>query len=268
MSWLGQIGHVARKDVRQYWWLILLYLAIVAAVTANARSDAPVMSLIVSLDAFIVVAFGMATAASLVQSDSPSRSDAFWATKPLDPSAVLTAKLVLIALGVIGIGVLGEMVGLQTLGLRAAEVGSLVTRSIGLYAIWLVAAIAIAALTPDFRAFAIATLVVVIAFFALAEMLFADPYGVLHLSASVPAVGVLVALGAVAHRYQRRDAPRTVWGMAGVGIFSAFVFLIATPERGVVLGRAPVRLSLDTERNVPCPRAHSGALTSTSLGRH
>ena len=248
MTWLGQIGHVARKDVRQYWWLILLYLAIVAAVTAIARSDAPVTSLLVTLDAFIVVAFGMATAATLVQSDSPSRSNAFWATRPLDPGAVFAAKLVLITLGVVGISVLGEIVGLQTLGLRAAEVGSLVMRSIGLYAIWLVAAITVAALTPDFRAFAITLLVVVVAFLALAQTLFADPYGVLHVSASVPAVGVLIALGALAYRYQRRDAPRTAWGMAGAGIFSAFVFLLAPPQR--VSGRraatpepAPITLS-------------------------
>ena len=248
MTWLAQVGHVARKDVRQFWWLILVYVALVAVVTANARSLVPVSSAIVAVDAFVLVAFGMATAATLVQSDSPSRSNAFWATRPLDPSAVLAAKLVVIVLGVIGIGVLGEIVGLEALSLRAGFVGTLVMRSIGLYAIWLVAAISIAALTPDFRTFALSLLVTVFAFFVLAQMLFVEKNGVLHLSAFVPAVGVLVAMGALVYRYRRRDTTTLVWGMAGLGVFTAFLFLLATPEGGA--GRrtppteaVPVRLA-------------------------
>lgn len=248
MTWLAQIGHVARKDARQFWWLMLLYIALVAVVTTNARSPVPGSSVIVAVDAFIVVAFGMATAATLVQSDSPSRSDAFWVTRPLDPSAVLAAKLVVIVLGLIGFGVLGEIVGLEALGLRASLVASLVMRSIGLYAIWLVLAICIAALTPDFRTFALALLVTIFAFFVLVQMVFVDKNGVLHLSALVPVVGVLVTLAAIAYRYRRRDRGKLIWGLAALGVFTAFLFLNATredvaPRRSARTETAPVTVA-------------------------
>lgn len=256
MTWLAQMGHVALKDVRQFWWLLLLYAAIVAAVTANARAGGPAAgSIVVTLDAFIVVAFGMATAATVVQSDSPSRSTAFWATRPLDPSAVLTAKLVLVALGVVGLGVLGEIVGLEALGLRAAAIIAFVMRSIGLYAIWLVTAILVAALTADFRAFVITLIVAVIAFFALGQMLFVDRYGVLHLSAWIPAIGGLIALGALAYRYQRRDASRIVWALAAVGVFAAFLFLLTSAR--IVTGQPPM-----SEKVAPAMLAGTGGIVN------
>lgn len=236
MTWLSQVGHVARKDVRQFWWLVIVYIALVGVVTATAGADEPPASLIVALDGFIVVAFGMAMAATLVQSDSPSRSNAFWITRPLAPSAVFAAKLVLSALGVIGIGVAGEIIGLEALGLQGHLIGPLVLRSIALYSTWLLAAITIAALTPDFRSFVITILVTVFAFLLLAQTFFEAG---LHLSTTVSAAGALLALGAVSYRYGRRDMTRAIWGLAGVGVFASLTVVVASPDRTLADSQDP-----------------------------
>jgi hypothetical protein len=92
MNWHSQVLHVAVKDVRMGWWMILLFAVVVAAATA-AAVERPV--------AFADVGFpwtllghvlAVVLCAVFVQADSPSRSDAFWVTRPLYPSAVLAAR--------------------------------------------------------------------------------------------------------------------------------------------------------------------------------
>ena len=96
MSWLTQVWHVVKKDVRQFRWLLVVQvLATAMAVTAVVGPSSHMGGsgfprvFPTSLDWYLVlVGLAVLISAVVVQADSPSRSDAFWASRPLHPLAV------------------------------------------------------------------------------------------------------------------------------------------------------------------------------------
>ena len=91
MTWLAQAVHVARKDLRLTKWSLLLYLAGVALLTILALLGVAIWGQLLWAGALCVA--GGLLLGMFVHADSPTRVDAFWATRPLSTSAVYAAKV-------------------------------------------------------------------------------------------------------------------------------------------------------------------------------
>lgn len=157
MTWLGQVGHVMAKDVRQTLWPLVLYVVVVLAATIQA-TQLPVGSIgVFDFVPYLVVLLGVFVTGLVVQADSPIRSDSFWATRPLYPSAVLFAKAVLALVVVFGVAFLAQVLVLRWLGTPFELLVRYASRSGWILGLWLVIATVAASVTRDLRSF-IATL--------------------------------------------------------------------------------------------------------------
>jgi hypothetical protein len=155
---VAQVWHVFIKDVRQQRWLLLIYLLLVIVATGHALEWRALENGVFGGTMMIVGLVVLLLVAAVIQGDSPTRSDAFWASHPLDPYAVLGAK-VLFALVVLAIAVIGQAIAIQSFAPTAADTGELVVHpALSLAAVMLVAAL-VASLTRDLRTFLVAAIV-------------------------------------------------------------------------------------------------------------
>ena len=157
MSWLGQVWHVAAKDVRQTAWagaLVLVGLALathqaLAVDSAIVAAPSPFLS-----GPVVFYLAGIVFAGLVVQADTPARSDAFWMTHPLAPTAVMGAKVL-----VAGALLVGLPVGCQILALWAygspspVEALPLIGRSALVQAGVVAMALGAAAVTRDLQSY-------------------------------------------------------------------------------------------------------------------
>jgi hypothetical protein len=168
MSWIAQVGHVMRKDARQWHRQLWVYGLIVLVATAHA------MGLFTNefglLGTPVLVIFGMVMVVSSVQADSPIQTNAFWASRPLYPSAVLCAKMGLAVLVLVIPGLLGELVGLIALHTPAGLLAGMLAGSATRYALWLLLAMVLAAMTRDFRSVVVAALLIPMSLLVLASI--------------------------------------------------------------------------------------------------
>lgn len=213
MKWHAQVAHVARKDLHHTAWLVLAYVAVVAL--ASLESGWDVFGATDAVFAAIpLVVLGMILTAIVVQSDSPARSTAFWVTLPLQPSAVLCAKIAVATLVILGLPLLGQLAALVTHASPARDIPGLLALSALTYGVWLVVAAAVAALTRDLRSFLVALVLVMLAWLLVASTMYnrtapapASP----HLIRTVELAGLLLLL---AHQYLTRDVRRGIMGAA------------------------------------------------------
>ncbi len=105
MNWWMQIWHIAKKDIVHVRWLLALQVAVTGMALAAALDPGghgggqPGFALRITHwmepvggPYILFVVLAVLISAVVVQADSPSRSDAFWASRPLHPLAVLMAK--------------------------------------------------------------------------------------------------------------------------------------------------------------------------------
>jgi len=171
MNWFSQVRHVAAKDVRRSRWALIVYIAIITASTVSfvtgrafgpyptklSTDDVPGMP-----DTFVVylpmvsVILGLVASASLLQLDSPTRANAFWASRPLSPSAVLGAKLAVVMIAIVGLPLIGVAIGLTALDTSFVDTTKLVARCAVRYGEWALAVLVVGALTKDLRGAALA----------------------------------------------------------------------------------------------------------------
>lgn len=225
MTWIGEVAHVAWKDVRQQRWLILAYVALVIIATCRAvlvaLADRPPNILTAVLPLILVL--GCLLTAIFVQGDSPTRADAFWLTRPLHPSAVLAAKLLLVATIIVGVPMLGQAAALSLFQI-GRSVSGLLWASLTIYGAWLLVAMLLGGLTGDLRSFVVAFLVVLIAV--------AIAIGVLLTTRDAPPLehawktlfGVVAAVGTIAVLavlYGRRGWLVPAWIAAGLTMSAA-----------------------------------------------
>lgn len=162
MRWGAQALHVARKDMRMTRWFIAGYALLVWTPPAWAALRGSVQVGQMGLTLLTMFA-GLLLVATAVQADSPARSDAFWVTRPLDPTAVLAGKL-LYALAVpIGIALPAQMAGFALHDVAARQVPEFLALSVAVHGSALVLAIALATLTRDLRGFIVALLAMYVA---------------------------------------------------------------------------------------------------------
>jgi hypothetical protein len=154
MTPFAQVFHVARKDLRESRRPFSVYVALVVLATANARSPSP-LGVLFATPMFFVVIAGMLLVALLIQADSPVRADAFWATHPLQPLAVLAAKTLLAVVIIVGAPLVGQAFALSANDIHGAELLRLLAASAAIYALWLLLAMVTAAFTRDVKTFVV-----------------------------------------------------------------------------------------------------------------
>jgi hypothetical protein len=221
------------KDVRQTRWPLTLYLVVLGVATLQAMQsprgslrppDFPVM--------YLVVITGTFVAALVVQDDSPTRSDAFWASRPLYSSAVLAAKAATVFVVVLGAGMIAQSMVFVWLGEPPANFVRLMVRSSWIYALWLMIAMLIASISRDLRTF-IATLAVVpLAFpFTRVSSLFAlqrlaPPRTALFAAVAIGVAGSIAALVSV---YRTRKRGRAIWVLAVGAVVCMLLGIFTNP---------------------------------------
>ena len=211
MNWTAQVRHVAAKDFRRARWLFVLYAIATACATLAIGGWLSSRALEMSTLGYLLLPFAMMITASVVQDDSPSRSDAFWVTKPLAPSAMVAAKVCVVTIGIIGVALVGQVFILAAYRLPAGESAVLLTRSVAGELVLLLTAMTIAALTPDFH-YCLLTLAALFvarqflpAFFTGAEFPVVVS-GVVHSLLLI--IPIAVWLGVAVDQYRWRDVRR------------------------------------------------------------
>jgi hypothetical protein len=260
MTKLAQVGHVMMKDLREARWLLAVYFGIAALATAHAMRlkgfDGEGFGFLMLL----VVLLGMIVVGSLVQADSPTRADAFWATRPLHPSAMLAAKFTLAVLLVIVMPSAGQLAGLLAHHVAARDVPRALVASTLKSGRWLLLAMVIAAITWDLRTFLIALVAIPVFFLSLAvwgsssasQAALSEQsagYAVVP-PAIMPSLFVVGGVALLVYLYRSRDVRPRTW-IAGSAVFVAGMLSsgTSTPKRPIPdvppdVPRTSVRLEL------------------------
>ena len=150
MNTIAQMLHVARKDLRESRWQFIVYVSLVAVAAARV-TDWWSASRVLEMAMFLVVIAGVVLVATLIQNDSPIRADAFWATRPLAPTAVLLAKILLVVVIVVGLPVAAQAFAISSFDIHGAALVRRLFTATSEYARWLLIALALASLTKDLK---------------------------------------------------------------------------------------------------------------------
>src|ERR1700759_4449556 len=172
-----------------------------------------------------VVLFGLILAATATQSDSPTQSNAFWASRPFYPTAMLSAKLLYCAVAVIGIPLVAQMIGLAVYHVPPGQSVEILFQSSAIYGLLLLGALVVASLTPDLRGFIAGMLAIAVGLIvsALLPSLFGDSLFSIPLTPRLaPVAAVAIGLGLLIWLYRRRDVSRVAW--IGAVVTVGFVF--------------------------------------------
>lgn len=159
MTALTQLRHVFVKDVQEHKWLLVLYLSMVLVATGHALGWRPFAASAFGGTMMLVGLVGILLVASVVQGDSPTQGDAFWVSHPLEPLAVLAAKVVL-ALLVVAVAVAGQAVAVGSYHPASGDTARLLLHPSVSFATIILAAMVAASLSRDLRTFALAAIVV------------------------------------------------------------------------------------------------------------
>ncbi|MEO7455520.1 MAG: hypothetical protein ABIY52_04610 [Gemmatimonadaceae bacterium] len=226
MTWAAQVVHMLRKELLHARYAMLLFVAVIALGAAHAFGFGGTSS-IYGIIMFLMVPFAMALVAFAVQADSPVRSDAFWPSRPLSPTAVLASKL-LLAVVLIALAVAGQSIGLAAFNTsiiqdRAATLEGLLT-----LATWMALALVLAAITKSLPNFVIALIVlcigtVLILNFTIPQLTHTSRAVQVPLAVASTAVVVILVVAL----YRRRD-PRLARATGAMLLITAVVASVNT----------------------------------------
>ncbi|MFL5563439.1 MAG: hypothetical protein ACJ79K_18385 [Gemmatimonadaceae bacterium] len=162
MTWLAQLRHLLIKDLTEHRWTVLLYVAAVLVATGHTLGWQPFASSTLGMTMVFIGLIGAVLAASIVQGDSPTRSDAFWASHPIDASAVLAAKLCLGA-AVLALPLLAQMIALHGYDVTWSDAFMKSIHDSRMYALIVLGALVVAALTRDLKSFVLTVIAIPVA---------------------------------------------------------------------------------------------------------
>lgn len=248
MSWFGQIRHVFGKDLQAARWLLVAYAVgvLIATVVALSASGS-------ELVAWLFLLTGLISVATVVQADSPTASNAFWASRPFFPEAMLGAKLLFVLLILIPLPFLGQLVGLLLYDVSAREIVRQLGRSWTDAGFALIPILVAAALTRDLRSFLLACVVspglLVVLLYGLDEVGVrgSDFAQIPPLAeATLVVVGAFLLLGTLLIVYRTRDVRPWTWAVAFAGMALLFVHVVVPQRRHLLEAPASVqRASLE-----------------------
>ena len=252
---MTQALHIVRKDLKHLRWLLLVWVAMLAArvgfwsLGLHPRGDVDyafvlnnATALIGSLQMLMLAFLGV----RLIHAEAPVGWNAFWLTRPYSRPALIAAKLLFAAVVFVVMPMIADLgtMGIYHAGVRAQMVAG--SSFISGYVTWMLLVLAIAALTPTLSAF---ILTFVAGFTGMSVLLMAMNALSIYLrepaSAPVfrqfdPAPGIVATvvaavalLGAIAYQYRTRRR-RT----AAALVVSAFVASMAIPSLWAVERRS------------------------------
>ncbi|MCC6246025.1 MAG: hypothetical protein IT353_24540 [Gemmatimonadaceae bacterium] len=157
MTWAAQVWHVFRKDMVHMRWMLLGYvLCVLVMITRRGFPSVPTdtadnvlsppLSVVWLIVPLLLVAYSMFLVIIATLDESAAKADAAWRVLPLDASAVLAAKLLVIG-SLIVIGVAGQSLRVSQMALDRTQwlfaIGSTATTLLG----WLLLALLVASVS-------------------------------------------------------------------------------------------------------------------------
>jgi len=259
MTWMGEVAHVAWKDVRQQRWLVLAYVALVVIATLRAVLLAQARPVSGALNLFmpLVVILGCFLAAIVMQTDSPARADAFWVTRPFHGSAVLVAKIVVVAAIVVGIALVGEAIGLSAFDISLARIAWMLFACFATFGLWLLLSMLLGAATRDLRSSIVGFIAVVISTVTLAGLL-ANRFSPLFFRPWVRSLFYVVAIGGalttLVGLYVRRGRSLHAWAAASLMMGCALATASVPPSRprhqATSRTAGPIKVAIDAPNTI------------------
>jgi hypothetical protein len=258
MTWIGEVAHVAWKDVRQQRWLLVAYVALVALATIRAALYATIgnASSVFSATMPLVVLLGCIVGAVVVQGDSPTRADAFWLSRPFRASAMLATKLLVVAI-VIALPLLGEAIGLAAFDVPRRDMPLLLLACLTSFGMWLMISVLIGSLTSDLRSFVVAFIGLLIAIGLLTGYLLSTRnMGIASTRSTFVTIGIAtVVLGVLTLvlLYKRWSWRWLAWMTTGVtsagALLTIFAGPFATATNGTPISVGPLEASVAEPRS-------------------
>ncbi len=252
MPWTRQVWQVFRKDVVRQRWLLLSFvlcaigsmaIMLQRSVSQDAYDAAhwDSMSLPVILWMFLPLLAALLVAVTIID-DAPTEPRAHWATLPLDRSAVISAKLLLL------LGVVPLIVGVAlttmhlTFGVHVGDLPALLFTGLRTLIVLIMIALPIAAIVRDLRSFLLAVMALLAFVLLLLETM---QWNHAQLSFSSPvlrvSVALLLVLGAAGIAWRLYVTRRRSWPMyAAVGVLGLLnsAYGVMTPAPDAVLASA------------------------------
>ncbi|MEE8147932.1 MAG: hypothetical protein V3T24_10030 [Longimicrobiales bacterium] len=257
MSWWTQVWHVAKKDVRQFRWLLALQvlatvMAVTAAVDPGSHGSSAGLARTISVGLnnvggayMMLVALAILISGLVVQADSPSRSDAFWASRPLHPLAVLTAKGATLGLFLLGIPLVAEAVVLWDHAVPPGEIAPMLAEALVAQGGIVVAAATVAALTANLSAFFMLFVGIGVVLAGIVDMF---PNGFQTLApVEIFAPAAVLGVAVLAYQYSSRNLRRSVIGLTLASV-AGLAVLGWTSGGYANLSEMPVTASPDVVR--------------------
>lgn len=162
MTWLGELRHLLTKDLIEHRWTVGLYVAAVLVATGHVLGWHSFTAPVLGSTMVFVGLIGGVLVASAVQGDSPTRSDAFWASHPIDASAVLAAKICL-GIGVLVLPILAQVFAMQRYDVPFGDALAMSLHDARFYALIILGAMLVAALTRDLKSFVLTVIAIPVA---------------------------------------------------------------------------------------------------------
>ncbi|MEO6528124.1 MAG: hypothetical protein ABIP93_15995 [Gemmatimonadaceae bacterium] len=233
MRWGAQVLHVMRKDLREDGWLLGGYAALVVTVTVQSLILLGTTNGPLQLLPYLVTLFGMIVTAAVVQTDSPTRPDAFWASRPFYASAMLAAKVTLAVIIAIALPLAGQLVVGSATDATLSVLAWYLYGSARSYSLWIIIAMVLAALTSDLKSFVIAVFGLAL---AVLVVILLQPSGLARIPPAMrPVMGVLSGLAGVAlvaALYRTHGHGRRAW-IAGATVCAGALIATAAPAGSV-----------------------------------
>ena len=229
MTWGAEVAHVMRKDLRELRWVAGGYLVVVALATMSALRWFGAYNYF-DAGMLFVVGLGMLLLASLVQADSPTRPDAFWAIHPHRPSAMMAAKMLSATVLIMLPALLGQCAALSLLAADAGTMSRMLADAAAAYGAWLVFALVISAITPDMRTFILVVIATPIVLLIAAGLFFHNvPAVSIGTQAQTGIAGAVGGLLLVTLLYRTRSRARHTWIAAFVVAASSAFAMFGPP---------------------------------------
>jgi len=212
MNRVLQVGHVAAKDIWRMRWVLILYVALIVAVMASVVNGRAFGRYVPSPSdhgsqlpdtfgrnlPYLIVLVGLILSASLLQLDSPTRANAFWASRPLSPSAVLLAK-VGVSMAIVGSSLLALFTALGFLHATAETTVTMLARSAIAFVDWALAVLVVSAITDDFRGAVVALIAILLGILFL-------PSALREVGGSATLIGIAGGVSVLVYLYRTRDS--------------------------------------------------------------
>jgi hypothetical protein len=268
MTWFGELRHLVGKDLTEHRWTVGLYLVAVLVATGHMVGWHPFTAPVLGSTMVFVGLIGGVLVASIVQGDSPTRSDAFWASHPIDASAMLASKL-LLGFAVLVVPIVAQVLALHDYDVSWSEAFASSMHDARLYALIVLGALVIAALTRDLKSFVLTVVAIPIALLiCVATLSIKKGSRGVSFNAGDAAVAVLVTacveLNLLAWLYHTRDSRwlTRLAGFALVGLSFIWLGRSSVPDQRksspAATGVLQVPLHLDWARG-------SGLITTAPL---